>query len=286
MWSALYIKLEEQIIGVDMDDSYFFGRCYKFRAFFDSHSEERKYLGELIANRHMMFSSPTDFNDPYDCRPTYTRGQDADEDRRRISKAWDEGRVKADHAKPNAKGRSQHITKVMENLNTPEGAAKSFQPILESKIGVFCMSKSWKILTQWAYYADLGAGLCLEYDIQPDSEFSRVYQVTYSDSRPVIEITRTLYDTEYQTESLFAAVTHKASVWSHEKEVRALHNKSEVLQHPPGILKSITVGQLIKQDNLDWLRDLLKEHDLRKIPIYQVYLSEKDFSLERKPLHA
>lgn len=265
--------------------SYYFGKCYKYRAFFDPGSVERGYLENLITKREAYFASPLEFNDPYDCRPTYTRGSDPKEDRRRIARAWEEGRVKAGHPKPSRSERSRHVTKVMAKISSPEGAAAHFHPYLQSGIGVFCMSKRWDLLPQWAYYGDVGRGVCLEYDIQEDSGFSRVYEVEYSSDRPCVEITRMLYDREYQTDALFRAVMTKARAWAKEKEVRALHSKSELLEHPHGILKAIIVGQMASAENVTWLKTILKNSGMEDMPVEQVRLNELGFKLDRLPLN-
>lgn len=244
---------------------------------------ERQHLADLLVNRRMMFSSPNAFNDPYDCRPVFKRGTNAAKDRARIGGAWDEGRKRAGMPKPSRGERERHITHVMLELSTQEGAAAQFKPFLDNQTGVFCMSKDWCLLTQWAYYADEGRGLCVEYEIERDAGFDRVFGVQYSDERPVVEISRLLCDDEYRTKALFAAVTTKAADWAHEREVRALQMKAGLATHPLGMLRSIMLGIAATDRNVQWLIELLKENEIT-VPVYRTELSLDTFTLERHQL--
>ncbi|MCE8019316.1 DUF2971 domain-containing protein [Halomonas sp. MCCC 1A11036] len=264
---------------------YFYGSYYKYRVCGKRGSAQREHLARLITNREMMFSSPSRFNDPYDCHPIFVTGEPA-EDRARIARARREGHARAAHPaqlKPTKGQESQHVSRVMAQLSTHEGAAAHFKPFLDRGTGVFCMSKDWRLLTQWAYYADYGKGLCLEYEVEPKSGFDRVFEVEYQIQRPQVHVARLLDDDEYRAQALFAAVITKASDWAHKQEVRALSEEPGVIVHPPGMLTSILVGAAASEDDITWLAELLREHRL-KIPLYLARLSSESYSLERVPI--
>ena len=185
--------------------------------------------------------------------------------------------------RPSRDERDRHITRVMLELSTPEGAAAQFKPFLDKMTGVSCMSKDWRLLTQWAYYADEGRGLCLEYHVERETGFDCVFEDQYSDERPIVEISRLLCDDAYRTTALFAAVTRKALDWAHEREVRALQMKPGLATHPPGMLRSILIGIAAAKRDIQWLIGLLKENDI-SVPVYRTELSPATFNLERKLL--
>lgn len=257
---------------------YFYGSCYKYRVFGQRSSAQREHLARLITNREMMFSSPNRFNDPYDCHPIFVIGKPA-EDRARIARA-----AHPTQPKPTKSQENHHISRVMAQLSTHEGAAAHFKPFLDRGTGVFCMSKDWRLLTQWAYYADDGRGLCLEYKVEQRSGFDRVFEVEYQIQRPQVHVARLLDDNEYRVRALFAAVTTKASDWAHEQEVRALGDEPGVLVHPPGMLTAILVGAAASEEDVKWLADLLREHRL-SVPLYRACLSSESYSLERVPIN-
>jgi hypothetical protein len=257
---------------------YFYGSCYKYRNF-----ENLSHLEDLIVNRMMMFASPATFNDPYDCRPTYTREGDPGAARKHVGAAWEEARKRKGAGKPTKKEYSRHISKVMSEINTPEGAGEHFEGLLHRRTGAFCMSESWQLLTQWAYYAANGSGLCLEFDVQPGGGFDRVFGITYSNMRPKLDIVRMLYDQEYQRDAMFQAITHKAEAWSHERELRALHMEPGLHPYAEGMLTSIMVGQSASAANIEWLLNLLEANGIG-IPVFQVGLCPETFDLQRHPI--
>lgn len=262
---------------------YFYGKCYKYKRFGAVESAEREHLKNLIQYRKMMFSFPSQFNDPYDCCPVFILGNDPAEDRRRIGDAWEEGRKRAGHRKPNRKELSRHVSKVMQELSTPEGAARHFKPFLDRGTGVFCMSKDWSLLTQWAYYADNGAGLCLEYTVHQDSGFDRVFDVQYTNARPKINIPKALSDNDYRTRAFFDAVTHKALDWSHEQEIRALHTEPGLHMHPEGLLTSVMLGPSASNVDIDWLMHIVGNSTETPV-IYRAILSPDTFAMKRQDL--
>lgn len=261
----------------------FYGNCYKYRNFGVPGSDERAHLEQLIAGRQMMFASPNTFNDPYDCRPVFIRGDDPAQDRKWIGRAWEEGRIREGHPKPSKPEIERHISNVMAELSTPEGAASYFKPFIDTRTGVFCMSQGWNLLTQWAYYSDAGRGLCLEYSVNPGGGFDCVYPVDYAKERPVVQIARLLVDAEYRADALFAAVIRKAPDWAHEHEVRALQMKPGLFTHPENMLRSIMLGICAADDDVLWLTSLLRKHSV-EIPLYHTRLSPHSFSLERAAL--
>lgn len=260
---------------------YFYGSCFKYRRFGGVGSIERTHLEDLIVRRTMMFSSPNSFNDPYDCSPIFLRGSDPAEDRANLGRAWDEGRVRAGHARLPRDARERHISEVMRQLSTPEGAASHFKPFLDRDTGVFCMSKDWRLLTQWAYYADGGRGLCLEYDVRPNEGFDCVFEVEYCDQRPRVEIVRLLHDSDYRRQALFASVIRKATDWAHEREVRALHTQPGILTHPERMLVAIMIGIAAGDEDVEWLLKILRENEIR-VSVYRTALTTESFALQRR----
>lgn len=258
----------------------YYGRCYKYRSFGDVDSAQRSHLFDLLVRRGMMFSSPSKFNDPYDCNPLFIRGSDPAKDRALIGKDWDEGRKRAAIPKPPRKERERRITEIMTKLSTPQGASDAFKPHLDQKTGVFCMSKDWRLLTQWAYYADSGKGLCLEYEVR-QGEFDIAYEVEYNNERPKVEIARLLADEQYRKEALFTSIIRKATDWKHEQEVRGFQRGPGIYSHPEDMLTAIMIGLAAEPTDVKWLIDVLRDSGIT-VPIYQTELNAETYELQRR----
>lgn len=63
-----------------------YGLFYKYRAFGEPDSRTREHLRALLIDRQMYFASPREFNDLFDSRPSFVRGNPED-DRKAVESA-------------------------------------------------------------------------------------------------------------------------------------------------------------------------------------------------------
>ena len=248
----------------------FYGRCYKYRPFPPEGSQERGRLRSLIKDQQMWFSDPARFNDPFDCNPV----QAWNPDRQRYRASFERETLDQLQAQlPNTP--ADTLTEFAEQF-AAQAESDWPKPVLTTNTGIFCMSKRWDSLTQWAYYADGGRGLCLEFEVTREPGNPPVYEVRYDDERPVVEVGCETEDQRKEvSRETFFAWTCKAMDWQHEREVRAFRKDPGLYQYPPEMLKNIIVGAFISEVDLDWLTAI------SPVPIEQVRLSDSNYQLER-----
>ncbi|MEN7343760.1 MAG: DUF2971 domain-containing protein [Pseudomonadota bacterium] len=143
------------------------------------------------------------------------------------------------------------------------------------------MSAAWDIPTQWAYYADNGRGLCIEFDVTQECGFNRLYRVKYEEARPMLNMARLIARAKGAADELHSAVLSKAPSWSHEVEYRAMYNSMGVQEYPAGMLKSIILGPMCSAEDELWLRNLIAESCLDGVSLERAQTSDEDYSFSR-----
>ena len=125
---------------------------------------------------------------------------------------------------------------------------------LVATLRVCCFSKRDNSLLLWAHYADAHRGICLEYEVEDTVYATQFFDVTYSNSLPILEkIDR--YPKGHPVEGKLsmhidkegAIFRNKSDDWSYEEECRTLR----ISEHPgskgesatfPGKLTGIRFG--------------------------------------------
>jgi len=174
-----------------------------------------------LKNRLWYFSSPTAFNDPYECRHdlrTLNSSASAIElFRAALRSDVEKGKVEFEE---------------LLNLGPAELAQSLDRQFAESSDQVFrslqgrgvcCFSARVDSLLMWGHYADGHRGFCLEFDTS-STHFDKFKKVEYFQECPSLSISRMLAG---ETDSAFDAIMcSKPADWAHEEEWRALHEKA------------------------------------------------------------
>ena len=187
-----------------------------------------KSIEQAIADRRVYFSSPTQFNDPFDCRAgldvsdsdtmrrlsRFLRGEVAPSD---IPKLLDSGEVsRARYAAAIARAHRKRDAALFGQLN----------------MGVCCLTERPDSALMWAHYARSHEGVCLEIAPYQGGKMERhPLNVAYRsdpDAFPFEMMQPVSYGAEYLTCPLgdgpegFEVFFRKSEDWEHEKEWRAL----------------------------------------------------------------
>ena len=130
---------------------------------------------------------------------------------------------------------------------------------MDSRYGIFSLTKRPDNLALWAKYADDHKGYCLEFSDL--SGFSYVYEVTYSDKAPL--------SLSLETDPSQAAfLWTKSAEWSNEEEARILSNPPGIQVLPGRALRGIILGERCSQMNeqtvTDWVRECKATIDVKK----------------------
>lgn len=140
---------------------------------------------------------------------------------------------------------------------------QSIEPYFDSKIKIFCFSKTRESFPMWAHYADNHKGVCLEYDVK-DIKLTEFCDI------PNYALTPVIYTDNFITDDITNYMAHfyKSNQWSYEKEVRIVcQMEGNSLKFP--YLKAVNLGvnmpKKLKEELIDFCLD--NSVDVRNVEI-------------------
>ncbi|MDH4230118.1 MAG: DUF2971 domain-containing protein [Nitrospirota bacterium] len=199
----------------------------------------------------MYFSSPSRFNDPFDCRTHLTTGEGPEEDK------------KANDA-------------LREVVNA---------------IGVCCFSARNDDIVSWAHYGGGHSGVCLLFTLQVEEKVdlnatkrttirmpktNGISNISYAIEMPNTKISvNPKENNEVANNVLFT----KAISWESEKEWRWIKNAHGHLRVDPRLLTRIYVGCNMKDEDIELIDGWVRERD-HGVELFRAVKKEKEYGLD------
>lgn len=162
-----------------------------------------------VMDGNLYFSSPLDFNDPFEF--SANRAMPSSDD---VIWSLLETGASPSYLAPSAIDR---ITRGVKS-ETRSNLSIRFSETWMRSIGVLCLSTKFDDLLMWAHYGSNHTGVCIGFD-SGFSPFRSARRVAYTDARPAIPFrSHVCPDEKLLEDLLFTKSTH----WSYESEVRCL----------------------------------------------------------------
>lgn len=234
-------------------------------------------LKQLFIDCKLYHSLPTQFNDPFECRPHFTWPKKATgvrEIRLHLIKGFRE------------KGFSKNDAEavVSERMKTPNFM---YETISNAITGTFSEFRICSFTTQkenllfWSHYADSHRGFCVEFNttIMP---VSYAYKVRYMEKYPTV-----FYPRPNDARALIPALV-KSKVWEYENEFRTIfvpdaidqpENDGESLILRGNQIKNVYLGADIGENERGFMLDLIEQSQFNP-GIWSAQLSKSNFSLD------
>lgn len=196
--------------------------------------------------KSLWLSSPTKFNDLYDCRIQFRENQIEYDEHLRIMRAIDvlyPGGVTDQN--PLTKDLLTDIKNYLKSFRRPS-TSSNLDEIIDNEVdsayaqmkirksivdttGVTCFfSAEPDNPLMWAHYADNHEGFCIEYEVT--KEIEDLHEVNYSSQYPTVSATELIFSPR---ETFNRVLTTKISNWSYEKEYRLI-KLHELIPESPG----------------------------------------------------
>lgn len=209
----------------------------------------------------LWFSSPSYFNDPFDCKIYPNIPSD--------EKLAQYLAVNADNAVPS------DYKSILEGIkgNSESLTRKAIDQVM-NKSGVKCFTPNNANILMWSHYANSHTGICLEFDTLIDAAFF-VYpiNVIYSGEYPKLNFT----DRGFATEVLRT----KSKDWEYEQEVRIYKQNNGYHNFNPKSLISVTFGCNISEDKQSQIIDIVRNNQsLNHVRFFKCTTSSKQFKLD------
>lgn len=244
--------------------------------------EKKEHLQHLFLEKKLYHSSPSQFNDPLECRPHFNVPKD-----QKVKEMLDH---LINRAKEEAQNRIDAKTTKKYILKRYKGNLKVLQEdIIENSRKAYAdlricsfTAENKKNLLLWSHYADSHKGFCVEFDATK-MPMKLAYKVDYSPKYP--EIT---YPIPYD-DTAFRPALVKSKDWKYENEFRIIYfPESRVL--PPNDrksslclngdeIKNVYFGSQIGPNKKQLILDLVKEGDFTP-GIWDTKLAQSNFDLE------
>lgn len=240
---------------------------------------------EVTLRRGTIYCSrPSDFNDPWDCRPFFNTELLDDPEERRKHIKWAvkicrlDGRMSEGDIEDMAR-RLEDRDLLEENVRE---ITREMQEAVLERYRVYCMCPDISNQLMWAHYADCHRGVCLEFNVK-NEVICAALEVQYFSAFPM---TRQYSDDP--KENLLPLLA-KSDAWAYEREFRlvaqergsatphdTLLTENGQLKLTDGALSSIIVGC---QGPYDEVRDLVRDCGA-KVPLRRAHRVENRYALD------
>lgn len=214
---------------------------YKYRPL---SAESLDFTRRIIVENELYWSSPLNFNDPFDSFPSHRVIGDNRKKKsefRRVIKKFQPDMSRNDRRLLSRRATARTNTEIEEDM-------MSRQNLMNQMTGVCCLTTKCDNILMWSHYADSHKGLCLRFRTQSrfypkiftsDLYFELAFPVIYSINRPMINIVDPVRDN--LVDELFLT---KADIWKYEEEWRLINHTDGpgIYKYPPDRLDGIILG--------------------------------------------
>lgn len=238
-----------------------------------------KYTEKLFTHNEIYFSSPDEFNDPFDSKPLHICEGNEQQIENYLFELYRKkypGRSKEEIL---ADVKREIITKGKGRIVLKETLEISRERI-RKKLGVCCFSEKRDNILMWAHYAKQHTGFCLEFDIDNDffRPITRAIKVEYDTILPELNLMQL---SNYPSRELGIKLLIKADDWEYEQEWRIVETKKGpgIQNFPEDALSGVILGCRISQENKEnifrWCRK--RKH---QPTLYEAREKQKEFGLD------
>ncbi len=223
-----------------------------------------------LSDAKLWFSSPSRFNDPFDCAYDIAIDDLSREDCARVLERISGGRYNA--------ASIAGLTDEQVTEQSKQGLKSAIAGNLPSVKGVCCFSEIPNDILMWGHYCAGHYGFCLEFDTTSDPMFEKVRQVRYSDDLPRLGV-ETFTSGDF--EQIMGLLLTKSTHWQYEKEWRVLHKQGDFLYgYERASLTGVYFGAKMPTEQITMIASLLRETDTK---LYQMKISKSRFELTAEP---
>lgn len=234
---------------------------------------------ESLKSQTIYFSSPDNFNDPYDCAVAPFICALSDQDLDRIHE-----KISSDAATP------ESVKLELTSIN-PDVLRKTLLEALNKNLqeaitkfrairGISCFSEKNDELLMWAHYADKYKGFCLEFS-GSSTIFDKAIKVDYSHTIPSLTAENQFEifannNFERILEKLFCT---KSASWSYECEWRLLHANAGVkYKYPEDCLTGIYFGSEMSPQHMEDVCATVRRHN-KSVKLWKGSRSKTEFKM-------
>ncbi len=244
---------------------------YKYRAL---NKNNTHHVERIFTHNELYFSSPKQFNDPFDSKVHLSYYGTKQEWRRYLRELYKRRRPNWNREQRLAE--VEQIMKEKRYKRIPRDMANSY--LVE--MGVFCMSEKNDNVLMWAHYCEGHTGFCVEFRATSTTPFfRRAQKVKYAENYPDVNIFRSSRDEQTET-----VLLTKATFWEYEQEWRIIDHQTGpgVYTFPGELLIGVILGCQMPEENRNKVRTWIRNRNPHPV-LYQAEIKEREFGLDIVP---
>jgi hypothetical protein len=148
---------------------------YKYKSLsITSITEELKHARSIICDSEIYFSSPFDFNDPFECHPVFILGATIER--------------KEKYCRDTLKLDLPIMTMAEWTKLETKFRKDNFKESKDNGIGLCCFSELGDEILMYSHYASSHQGFCLKFEMPIESSLGLAREVEYSNKYPTINL--------------------------------------------------------------------------------------------------
>lgn len=247
---------------------------------------------KVLTENQLFLSSPSDFNDPFDCRNSKNHLLlDTPEKIENYIENHIKNRMPEHSAYLMANGYDLENERnlLRERLKDLPKYQKEFEIINEEYtdkyLGVLSLSGRWDSILMWSHYGDFHKGYCVGFDeekLKNSRLFGKGGNVNYDDKFPTIDP----FDDNIAKTSFYQ--THwKAKEWEYEEEYRLTklffdkpdEKPQRAITLPEDCIREVIIGMKTTEEQKE---EIIKICRNKNVPVFQTYKDSLEFKVKRQ----
>jgi hypothetical protein len=249
------------------------------------------YLEDFLLSNSVKFSNPAGFNDPWDCKPTFSKSilDDPAIYQQNVEYAIDlmRRRFGIDESELQRRRKVLNGDRNILEARIDELSEAMHEAILQD-YRVYCMATRPDNFLMWAHYARSHSGVCLGFDTRSEM-FCGALRVSYLASYPVID-----FSSKDEAKLLHDTLLVKSEHWSYEEEFRVIAKEGSTEEFMslrngfaeivPKTLTSITFGCYADGKMIEAVKEILRRRR-SKPRLFQVRPAADEYRLTRQRMN-
>ena len=238
--------------------------------------DDRSY-NSLIYN-YLWFSSPFDFNDPYDCNIELDYENNTLQEIEKFGREVNEGINRFSE-----EGLLERVNYIANNPKEISQLMRKQDKDNLSEIGICCFSEKDDSLLMWSHYSDSHKGICLSFDFEEDKVFfTTPYCVEYPEKYPVINF----INDRKSLRPWRILIATKSKEWKYEQEIRIVKDErkppcKQNIEFKKKALSSIKFGYKSLEIEQIKIKSILeKVGGYEHVKFYKAKLKRFEFGME------
>ena len=244
---------------------------YKYRSLA---GDGLRFLETLLTRNEIYLSAPEQFNDPFDCSPTFDFSCTLEEAEALADRTLARDNVQRTPAELRAAKERFLAAFPIQNMDDAHDHMRgAHDRAVRDAMGVYSLSARMDSPLLWSHYADSHHGLCIGFN--PDAyPFNIAQCVEYSQLRNAVNPFK-----QDPNQILTNSILQKSEDWTYEAEWRiALPTGArQSISFEDGAITEIIFGARMLQDHKDLVMSWIKGHQPR---YFQARISSKTFAIE------